>query len=137
MSRNKRIQAVAFLLVKKGRFLIEKRQKTKKFDPGIWTIPAGKIEQNEEPEKAVKREAREELGIKIKQPRFLCSLASHYPSHSMILHYFVDSKWTGKIRNLEAEKTQWIPLFETKKLKLRTDKQALQIFKTSKAGSRF
>ena len=63
MTKKNGIQAVAFLLVKKGRVLIEKRHKTKKFDPGIWVIPAGKIEQNESPEKAVKREAKEELGI--------------------------------------------------------------------------
>lgn len=137
MNKENDIQAVAFLLFKKGRFLIEKRHKTKKFDPGIWTIPAGKIERGESLEKAVKREAREELGIKIKQPRFLCSLVSYYPTHSMVIHYFVVSKWSGKIRNLEAEKIEWIPISNTKKLKLRTDKQALQIFKTSKAGKRF
>lgn len=126
----KRVQAVAFLLVKKGHFLVEKRKKTKKFDPGIWTIPGGKIEQNEQPEKAVKREANEELGIKLKRFHFLCSLVSYYSGHSMILHYFTVSKWSGKIQNLEAEKINWTPLFNIKRLKLLTDRQALKIFKT-------
>lgn len=121
---------VGFILFKGNRFLVEKRKKTKKFDPGIWTVPAGKIRQNEQIEKAAKREANEELGIKLTQFHFLCSLVSYYPSHSMILHYFSVSKWSGKIRNLEAEKLKWIPLSHVKKLKLRTDQQALQIFKT-------
>ena len=124
------IHAVAFLLTKKGRFLAEKRAKNKKFDPGIWTIPGGKIEQNEKPEKAVKREAREELGIKITQPRFLCTLTS--PRHPvLVMHYFVIPKWSKKIRNLEAEKLAWVSLSNAKKLKLSTDRQAIGIFKAN------
>jgi len=130
IATKKRVQAVAFLLIKKGRFLVEKRRKTKRFDPGIWTIPGGKIEQSEQPEKAVKREANEELGIKLTRFHFLCSLVSYYPSHSMILHYFAASEWRGKIQKLEAEEIKWTPLSNTKKLKLLTDRQALQIFKT-------
>jgi 8-oxo-dGTP diphosphatase len=32
--------------------------------PGMWDIPGGKIEENESPEDAVRREMNEELGIK-------------------------------------------------------------------------
>lgn len=58
--------AVAFFIEKNEKILLGKRSLKKKVGPGIWEIPSGRIEKGEQPEEAVIREAKEELGISLK-----------------------------------------------------------------------
>lgn len=123
---------VGFLLVQKNRFLAEKRKKTKRLDPGVWAIPGGGIKKGESPEKAAKREAMEELGIHANKMDWLCSLPYYNPIQNLVMHYFVFSKWTGKIRTLEAEKLEWIPVSKASKLGACVDRQAMRIYKENR-----
>lgn len=59
-----RINVAAVIINDSNEFLICKRGNQKKFLPGIWHFPGGKIEKNESNEDALKRELFEELGIK-------------------------------------------------------------------------
>ena len=52
-------------LFKDGKLLVLKRNHDKKFMPGMWEIPGGKIEFQENPETALKREFIEETGLEI------------------------------------------------------------------------
>ena len=61
-----RINVAGLLLNEQNQILICKRAKTKKYKPSIWHIPGGKIEINETPEDALKREFKEELNLVIK-----------------------------------------------------------------------
>ena len=54
------------------RFLVERRGLDEKLDPGIVCLPGGHVRKNESREEALKREMREELGIKVKGLRFIC-----------------------------------------------------------------
>jgi len=80
---------VTGIIIKDGKFLITKRASTEKAFPNEWTVPGGKLELNDysnEPkdtsshwynilEKLLKREVMEETGLKIKNIKYLTSLA--------------------------------------------------------------
>ena len=59
-----RIEVVAGIIRREGRFLICKRPEGD-VHPGLWEFPGGKIEIGESPEGALVREIREELDIDV------------------------------------------------------------------------
>ncbi len=61
-----------------GKILLLQRQDHKP-QGGTWGVPGGKVELNEDPEQAVKREVFEETGIQIQQP--LRQLKTTYVNH--------------------------------------------------------
>lgn len=75
-----------------------------------WEVPAGRIENNESPENAARRECLEETGCTLKDLTYLCC---HNPSNGMSdlkLHVFgakVDTE-TSKIDENEVNAKQWI-----------------------------
>jgi len=87
--------AVTGIVVKDGKYLITKRSDKEKAFPGFWTVPGGRLERGDyinNPkdtgdawynvlEKVLEREIKEETGIKIKNPRYLLSLAFVRPDN--------------------------------------------------------
>jgi len=63
---------VALFVLKnqEGRVILQHRTKTARRLPNHWAFFGGGIEQNETPEEAVRREAKEELGIDLKDAVF-------------------------------------------------------------------
>lgn len=62
-----------------------------KFEPEKWGVPAGKIEKNENPENAAKRELFEETGISLENPTQITYLHSLYirkPEVDYVYHLF-------------------------------------------------
>ncbi len=76
-----------------------------------WEVPAGRIEKNESPEKAARRECLEETGCTLKDLTYLCC---HNPSNGMSdlkLHVFgarVDTE-ISQIDENEVNAKRWIP----------------------------
>ncbi|MBO4368073.1 MAG: (deoxy)nucleoside triphosphate pyrophosphohydrolase [Clostridia bacterium] len=60
----------AGVLQKDGRIMIYKRPQGKKY-AGLWEFPGGKIEGEESPEEALRRELREELAIEVSVGRVI------------------------------------------------------------------
>jgi len=87
--------AVTGIIVKDGKYLIAKRSDKEKVFPGLWTVPGGRLEQEDyinNPkdtrdawynvlEKVLEREIKEETGINIKDPSYLLSLAFVRPDN--------------------------------------------------------
>lgn len=59
------VLAVGAFIIKNGKLLIVKKSPLEKVDPGLWTIPGGKIEPNEPIIIGLKREIKEEVGLEI------------------------------------------------------------------------
>jgi len=59
------IVAVAFLIERDGRLLMIRRGPDREHAPGEWECGSGRVEPGEEPEDAVRREAREETGLEV------------------------------------------------------------------------
>jgi 8-oxo-dGTP diphosphatase len=60
---------VGGVIHKDGKILILRRPESKKFFPGCWEIPGGKLDKGESLEEAVIREAREETNLHTKVDR--------------------------------------------------------------------
>lgn len=60
----KRVSVVHIFLIREGQILLLKRQNTGR-DDGKYGLPAGKMEQGEQPEETAFREAEEECGVRL------------------------------------------------------------------------
>ena len=70
MLDNRIITSVFTLVDVNGRFLLQHRTDDAPRAPGYWSFFGGRIERGEKPELALLREAREELGIKLRNYHF-------------------------------------------------------------------
>ena len=119
------VECVAFMLIKDGQILAEKRKRTKRVVPGAVALPGGHIEGRENPEEALCREIQEEVGIVPIEIAYVCTLL-HRAQEFRKLHYFAVTRWEGEIVPREAEAVVWIPLNALEALDLDVDKMAVQ-----------
>ena len=92
------IVAACALLNEAREVLIAKRPPGRPL-AGLWEFPGGKVEQGEEPEEALVRELREELGIEIaKADLEPLIFASHaYPDFHLLMPLYRCSRWRGSL----------------------------------------
>lgn len=117
-------EAVAFILVRDGSFLLERRKETKKLDPGMVSIPGGHFEDGEDAEAALRREMMEELSITPIDYEYV-STKVHLSSYDIMIHFFSVTSWVGEIRANEAEELMWVPFERRGELALEADRAAL------------
>lgn len=85
-----RVQVAACYLEINNKLLLLQRAQGK-LEPGKWGVPAGKLENNESPENAAKRELMEETGISLENPSRIQRLNSLYirkPEVDYVYHVF-------------------------------------------------
>ncbi|MGA1820085.1 MAG: NUDIX domain-containing protein [Thermoplasmatota archaeon] len=121
-------EAVAFLLVKDGRFLAEKRRPDKEAYPGMLAVPGGRMEVSEDRIGTLFREMMEELKAKPLEYAYLCSLDDPEVYDGLTIHYYVVPSWEGEPVPLEAEDLEWIDLRDSGKIEVPIDRQAVEIF---------
>jgi len=68
----KEVDVVVGIILNGNKFLVERRRLDEKVDPGIVCLPGGHVKNCESKEEALKREMREELGIRVKGLKFIC-----------------------------------------------------------------
>jgi 8-oxo-dGTP diphosphatase len=103
------VVAACALLDAEGRVLITKRPPGKPL-AGLWEFPGGKVEGDEEPEAALIRELREELGIEITNDALSpLAFASHaYPDFHLLMPVYSCRKWEGSVTALEGQELAWV-----------------------------
>ena len=85
------------LIVKDNKFLFFKRKETGTPYPGYWGLPGGSVEKNETPTEGMVREVKEELGIDIKDYRFL----NRYKMDNTIINLYVSDSPNFDERTIE------------------------------------
>jgi len=113
------VATVAAIVKKKGKILLEKRA----IEPfkGYWCLPGGHIKLGEEAEKAIKREVKEETGLKVKKVKFLFYQDEIIPRirwHAVVLVFICEVSGKEKPQKAEVERIEWFTPQEALKLKL-------------------
>ena len=121
---------VTAIIIKDNKFLIAKRSENEEKFPGRWTVPGGKLDtgdyihgKKDTPhywynvlETALRREVWEEIRVRIKNIRYVTSLADHPrgKNPSIVLSLMAD--WTSGKGKLSDELVEfaWISLKEAK-----------------------
>ncbi|HJI29515.1 MAG TPA: (deoxy)nucleoside triphosphate pyrophosphohydrolase [Veillonellaceae bacterium] len=75
---------------------------------GYWEFPGGKIEKNETPETALRREIKEELAADIKVDRFLGTVDYDYPHFHLTMECYLCHVAMGTLTILEHSAFRWV-----------------------------
>jgi mutator protein MutT len=103
-----RRECVCFLLIENDQILLEKRFNDACCESYL-NIPGGHIEAGETQVETLLREVEEELGVTPLAYTFLCS--EQFDKFApQLLHYFVVTKWSGRVLNNELQQLVWSPL---------------------------
>jgi len=133
-ANNNRLHEVVItaIVIKDDKFLITRRSPNKKRFPGKWTVPGGKLEISDYVdlpketefywynilEKVLKREVMEEVGIEIKNIKYVTSLATIHAdgNPSLVISCLADFvSGEIKLQKEETDKYVWVSLKEAKK----------------------
>ncbi len=100
------------LLVRDGRVLLERRPDDAAVSPGLWDSPGGHVEAGETPEATLRREMREELGIRLRAPRLHVTLSERERASGRLYrhHVFVAAACEGEPAALEGQRIAWFTL---------------------------
>ena len=125
------IEVAAGIIKENGKIFVTERGYGK--FKGFFEFPGGKLEANETPEQALKRELSEELAIEISVENFICTVHYDYPDFHLIMHCFYCKIQKGTITLLEHASARWLSLDESDTLPwLPADIFVLQKLKTEK-----
>ena len=109
--------AVGILKDSDAKYLLGKRLNSQSW-PGWWEFPGGKLEKNEKPAEALKREIFEELGIVVKKYKQWTTRRVIENNKITTLFFFLVLSWSGKIGGKEGQELKWVNLksFNSKKI---------------------
>lgn len=109
---------VQLILEKDNKILFMKRKNTG-YEDGKYCLPGGHVEKNEEIKKAMIREAKEEIGIDVKNENLILYkvLDRKINEESEYIDFiFKSNKWSGKIQNIEKDKCEEIVWIDRNKI---------------------
>ena len=117
------IKTVGGALFDKNRLLIAKRTIKRSAWPGLWEIPRGYAEKNEADKEALKREFKEETGLKIRVGKKYFEFKCLYRGKSIKeRNYIVLSKISKiKIDPKEHSKFRWVTKAEAETLNMASE----------------
>jgi len=131
--RRERIDVAVAVIERAGRVLIQQRPAGGLL-AGLWEFPGGKIEPGENPTAALRREVREELGVRIADVRRLTTVRHSYTRFQVTIHAY-----TGKIRDPDFEagpKRRWVTLGSIHKYPLPSGSVKIVDFLAGRQGRR-
>lgn len=92
---------VAGAVIKGGKVLLVHRSSSRSYYPDVWDLYGGHVHEGESVEDALRREAREELGINVTAFRPIG--VAHDPVEPADIHLFAISDWEGEPTNMATE----------------------------------
>lgn len=102
----KKIEVVAAIIIKDGQVFATQRGYGEW--KGWWEFPGGKMEPDESPQEALKREIREELDAEITVGQLLETVEWDYPKFHLTMHCFLCTLISENIHLNEHEAAAWL-----------------------------
>ena len=99
------IAVVAALAARDGRLLIARRPEGRHMG-GRWEFPGGKLEKDELPEEALRRELREELDVEAEIGPIRAAIPYSYPEKDVLL-LFYSARLKGEPRPVDEAALAW------------------------------
>ena len=84
----------------------------------FWEFPGGKIEDGEDPRRALQRELREELGIEVKVEKIWDVVFHVYPEYPVLLLFYLCRIEKGVPRPIGCRALRWVDGRELPKIPL-------------------
>lgn len=141
MNENKYLTCLAgahIFFIKNDMLCMIRRQNTGHGD-GKYSVPAGHVDDGERMIDAAIREAREEVGVIVKEEHLSFAHVVHVRKRDPLLpdrvqFFFVAHDWEGELKNLEPEKCDDISWFPVATLPENTVAYAAQAFHEYQKG---
>ncbi len=105
-SANKSIRVVAAIIADGDKYFATQRGYGEW--KGYWEFPGGKIEAGETPEKALRREIKEELDTEISVGDKLCTVEYDYLSFHLSMDCFLANVKSGTLTLKEHDVAKWL-----------------------------
>ena len=100
-------QVVAALIIDGDKILICQRTRHQPM-PLKWEFPGGKVEPDERPEDALRRELEEELGIRATIGPEVATIRHQYENGNAVeLHFYLVESYAGEIQNRIFRDVRW------------------------------
>lgn len=104
------INVVAAIIVKDNKIFVTQRGYGD--FKGGWEFPGGKIEKNETPEEALKREILEELNVHINVDKYIYTVEYDYPKFHLSMRCYICSLLDENIELIEHSSAKWLTINE-------------------------
>ena len=107
---NLKVATHVFFLRNNGTEILVLKRKGTGFADGMWSVPAGRLDEGESLTAAALREAEEEVGLRVSQDDLSNPLIMHFRDArgERIFAFFVAKQWEGEPENREPEKCECI-----------------------------
>ena len=109
------IEVVAAIIIKDGQIFATQRGYGE--FQGWWEFPGGKMEAEESPQEALKREIREELDADILVKELLETVEWDYPNFHLTMHCFICNLLSESLHLNEHEAAIWLNLENLRSVK--------------------
>ena len=106
------------ILNDEGKILLIKRSSAELIEPDAWSIPGGRVEENENYETALSREIEEELGVAIADFAYFKSYFVNSPRAVRVVYFYGTIASNNIILNHESSSFFWFDTTEISDLHL-------------------
>lgn len=113
---NKEVTLVVAGIMRKGNLIFAAQRNKNAHQALKWEFPGGKVEKGEQPERALERELKEELGISTKTGKLFSDKTHAYPEKTVKVLFYVSEIVSGEPQAIEANQIGWFTKEELVKL---------------------
>lgn len=108
INQDKPLHVVAAVVKNSANQVLLARRPEHRDQGGLWEFPGGKVEADETPQTALRRELHEELGIEVQAARPLIRIPYRYPDKAVLLDVWQVTAYAGEPHGREGQPVEWV-----------------------------